>query len=105
MVRIPAEGLRYDLVELRLDLIDGLAGGEAGPVADAEDMRVDREGLLAEGGIEHDIRGLTADAGKLLQLFAGMRDPAAMPVDQGLAKQDDVLGLGVEQADRLDCLA
>ena len=39
-----------------------LAGREAGAVADAEDVRVDRDGRLAEGDVEHDIRGLPADA-------------------------------------------
>ena len=75
MVRVAAEGLRDDLLELGLDLVDRLAGREAGAVADAEDVGVDREGLLAEGGVEHDVGGLAADAGQRLQLFAGARAP------------------------------
>ena len=99
VVRVAAEGLRHDLLELRFDLVDRLARREAGAVADAEDVRVDREGLLAERGVEHDVGGLAADAGQRLQLLAGARDLAAMPVDQRLAERDDVLRLGVEQAD------
>ena len=85
MVRVAAERLRDDFLELGLDLIDCLARREAGAVADAEDVRVDRKGLLAERGVEHDVGGLAADAGQLLELFAGARDLAAMLVDQRLA--------------------
>ncbi|MEA3081871.1 MAG: hypothetical protein QOD54_1539, partial [Sphingomonadales bacterium] len=46
MVGIAAERLRDDLFELRLDLVDRLARCETGAVADAEDVRVDRECLL-----------------------------------------------------------
>jgi hypothetical protein len=66
VVGVAAEGPRDDLLELRLDFVDILAGRETGPVADPEDMGVDREGLLAERSIEDDVRGLAADAGKFL---------------------------------------
>jgi len=99
---VAAERLRDDLLELRLDLLDGFPGSQAGAVADPVHMRVDRERLLAERGVEHDIGSLAADAGEGLQLFAGARDLAAMIVDQGLAERDHVLCLGVEQADCLD---
>ena len=62
-MRVAAEGLRDDLVELRFDLVDILAGREAGAVADPEHMRVDRECLFAKGGVEHDVSGLAADSG------------------------------------------
>ena len=74
-MRVAAEGLRDDLLELRFDLVDSLAGREAGAVADAEDVGVDRERLLAERGVEHDVGGLAADAGQRLQLFARSRAP------------------------------
>ena len=64
MVRVAAERLRDDLLELGLDLVDRLARREAGAVADAEDVRVDGERLLAEGGVEDDVGGLSADAGQ-----------------------------------------
>ncbi len=78
VVRVAAERLRHDLLELGFDLIGVLARREAGAVADAEDVRVDRERLLAERGVEHDIGGLAADAGQRLQLVARPRDLAAV---------------------------
>ena len=53
-------------------------------VADAEHMRVDRHGRLAEGDIEHDIGGLAADAGQRFQLLARARHLATMLGDQFL---------------------
>jgi hypothetical protein len=64
VVRIAAEGLRNDLLELSLDLVDILAGREAGAVADAEHVGVHREGFFAERSVENDVGGLAADAGK-----------------------------------------
>jgi hypothetical protein len=105
VVRIAAERLRNDFLELGFHLVDGLAGGETGAIADPEHMGVDGEGLLAERGVEHDISGLSADARQRLQIFAVARDFAAEAVDQSLAERDDVFRLGVEQADGLDRLA
>ena len=105
MVRVAAEGLGHDLFELGLDLVDILAWREASAVADPEHVRVDRERLLAERGVEHHVGGLAADAGQGLKVLARARHFAAMPVDQRLAERDHVLRLGVEQADRLDGVA
>jgi hypothetical protein len=105
VVRVAAEGLRNDLLELRLDLVDILARREAGAVANAEDMGVDREGFLTPGGVEDDVGGLAADAGKRFEFFARARDFATEAVDQRLAQRDHILRLGVEQADRLDRVA
>ena len=59
---VAAKGLRDGLFELGFDDFDGLARCEAGAVADAEDVSVDRERLFAERGVEDDIGGLPADA-------------------------------------------
>ena len=67
MVRVTAERLRDDSVELGFDLLRRLAGREAGAVADPEDVGVDGEGFFAERGVEDDVRGLAADAGKFTQ--------------------------------------
>jgi len=64
---VAAEGLGDDLLEPGLHFIDILAGGEAGAVAHAEDVGVDRESLLAESRVEDDVGGLAADAGKFTQ--------------------------------------
>ena len=81
MVGVTAEGLGDDLLELGLYLVDVLARRETGAVADAEDVGVDRERLLAERGVENDVGGLAADPGQRLQLLAGARDLTAVPVD------------------------
>jgi hypothetical protein len=47
---------------------------------------------------------ITTLARQRLQRVAVGGDRAAVPVDQRLAEGDDVLRLGVEQADRLDVL-
>ena len=59
---VAAEGLGHDLLELGFYLVDVFSGREAGAVADAEDMGVHGKGLFGEGGVEHDIGGLAADA-------------------------------------------
>ena len=68
-----------------LDLFRRLAGRQPEPVADAEDVRVDRHRRLAEGHVEHDIGGLAADARQLDQRVAVARHLAAMVADQRLA--------------------
>jgi hypothetical protein len=102
VVGIAAEGLRDDLVELGLNVVDGLAGCEAGAVADAEHMGVDCKRLLAPGGVKDDVGGLPADARQGLQVFAVAWHFAAEPVDERMAERDHILRLGVEQPDRLD---
>jgi len=62
-MRIAAEGLRDDLLQLGFDDLDRLAGREAGPVAHAEDVGVDGEGLLAERGVEDHVCRLSSDPG------------------------------------------
>jgi hypothetical protein len=102
VVSVPSEGLGDDLLELGFDLVHTFAGRQPRAIADAENVGVDRERLLAEGSIEHDVGGLAADAGKRLQFLTRSRNLAMMVSDQRLAECDDVLRLGVEQADRLD---
>ena len=62
---------RRELEQLLLDFERVLAGPEAGAVGDAEDVRVHRHGRLAEGGVQHHVGGLAADAGQAFQFFAG----------------------------------
>ena len=60
---------------------------------------------LAERGVEDDIGGLAPDAGQRFEQVAVLRHLAAVAVDEDLRGGDDVLRLGVEQADGLDVLA
>jgi len=105
MVRVTAEWLRHDSFELGFNLIDILARREAGAIADAEHVRVDRERLFAKGRVEHDVGGFPPDTGKRLQFLPSPRNFAAVIADQRFGKGDDILRLGVEQADRLDRVA
>jgi hypothetical protein len=56
------ERLRHALLELALDREHCLARRKTGAVADAEDVGVDRERLLAERDVAHDIGGLAPHA-------------------------------------------
>src|SRR5687768_5132458 len=51
MMRVQLEFCRRDRIELGFDLQWVLSGSKPGPVAHAEDMRVHRDGGLAEGDI------------------------------------------------------
>lgn len=102
MVRIAPERLRNDPFELRFHFLDGFSRSKAAPIADPEDMGIDREGLLPKGRVEHDIGSLSANAGKLLQLFPSSRNLTAVTFDECPAERNDILGLGVEQPDGLD---
>src|SRR6185312_1736013 len=53
---------RHHLEQSLLHLDRRLAGREAGAVADAEEVRVDGDRWLPIGDVEHDVRGLPADA-------------------------------------------
>ena len=75
---------------------------EADAVGDAEYMRVDGDGVVAQRAIEPDICGFAADAGEGLQFLARVGNLSAEIVDQYLAELDDIAGLGVEQADGFD---
>jgi hypothetical protein len=81
---------------------DRLARRQPGPVAEAEDMRVDGDGRLAEGRVEHDIGRLAPDTGQRFERRALGGHFAAMQFDQHPAGGDDVLRLGAKEADGLD---
>jgi len=63
---------------------DILSGRKIGTVADAEDMRVDRDRLLAESNVKHDVGGLAAGPRSCLEFFTRARHLAAMAFDQQL---------------------
>ena len=70
MVRVAPEGLRDDLLQLRLDFVDRLARREPRAIADPENVGVDCKGLLAERRVEHHVGGLAAHARQRLQRLA-----------------------------------
>ena len=77
-------GIGHTPDKLCLDGVGCLAGGHAGAVADTENMRVDGDGGLAKGLVQHHIRRFPADTGKRLERRAVGRHLAAMLVDQDL---------------------
>ena len=105
VMRVAHVFFRDDPDEALLDLFGRLAGRQAEPVADAEDVRVDRHGRLAEGHVEHDIGGLAPDARQLDQKVAVIRHLAAMVADQRLRQRDHVLRLAAPKPDRADVFA
>ena len=78
MVGVMQVGLGDHLQQAQLDLERRLAGGQIEPVRHAEHVRVDGQGRLAEGDVEHDVGGLAADARQRLQRLALARHLAAV---------------------------
>ena len=102
MVRILHELRRHHLHQPVLHRAHILAGRKPRAVGHAEDVRVHRHGRLAEGGVEHHVRGLAAHARQAFQRLARARYFTVVPLEQDPAGGDDVLRLGVEQADGRD---
>ena len=96
---------RDDALQRRLYLVRGPAGSEAEAVAEAEDVGVHRDGRLAEGDVEDDVRRLPPDAGELLERLPVRRNLPAVLLHERLREGDDVLRLRVEEADGLDEVA
>ena len=103
----PVMGVQHEFgrdhfLQPEFDLERRLARCEAGAVADAEHMGIDRHGGFAERHVEHDIGGLAAGAGQRLELGARARHLAAELGDQLFRQRDDVLGLVAVEPDGLD---
>jgi hypothetical protein len=74
------------LQELQLYLLHGFSGCESRPVGNAKNMRIHRDGGLAEGRVQNHVSSFSAHAGQLLQLVAGLRNLAPMMLNQQLAR-------------------
>ena len=105
MVRVPMIARRDRREQTILHRKRRLAGGKAGPVRDAEDVRIDRDRIRAERHLQDDVRGLAADARQRFQRGAVGGYLAVVPLQQRGRQRDDVLRLGVEQPDRADQVA
>ncbi len=81
------------------------AGAEAGAVADAENVGVDRQGWLAEGDVQDDVGGFAADAGQRLEGFAGTGHLAVVVLDELAGEFGDVFGLALPEAEGADDFA
>lgn len=89
-----------NLLELFFHLMGCCTLGETDPVGDAEDMCVHRHGGFAERLDENDIGSLSPHAGKRYQFIAGIRNPPLEVVSDHPARRDDVVRLGMMQANR-----
>ena len=69
MVGVQLVLLRHDLSSF-CSTSTASARRQVGAVGDAEDMRVHRDGRLAERDVQHHIGGLAADAGQRFQRLA-----------------------------------
>lgn len=105
VMRFPQKIGRDAGFEAALDVQHGFAARQAGAVGEAEGVRVDRDGGLAEGDVEDDGGGFAADSGQGFERFAVGGDFAAEAVHQGLGEGDDVLCLVPPETDGADVLA
>ncbi len=97
--------VRYDAKQFGLDLFRRLARGQTQTVPNAEYVRIDGHGRLAESHVEHHIGRLSPDARQFDQRLAITRHFAIVVTDQSLRQSDDIFRLGAPKADRADVLA
>src|SRR5688500_16295923 len=93
-----------ELEQALLDFERILARRDIRTVGHPEDMSVDRDRRFPERDVQHDVRGLAADAGQLLERFAGSRNLATVLEEQHAARLDDVLRFHAKKPDGLDVL-
>ena len=84
MMCMQPKRLRHTFFQFLLDLFRGFPFGKPRAIAHAQYVRVNREGLLFEPAIEHNIRGFTPHSGQPHQILAGVGHLAAIFVDQQL---------------------
>ena len=102
MVGIHTVSGRHSLQQRHFHRQGRFARGQARPVADPKDVRVNRHRGLAKGAVEHHIGRFAPHAGQRLQRFACARHLAVVLCDQDFAGLQQVAGLAVVEADGLD---
>jgi hypothetical protein len=105
MMGVQEVTLRHDFHQLRLDVKRRLADGQPGAITDAKNVGVDRNGRLAEGDVEHNVRGLPTDAWQGLERRAIVRNFAVMLRYQRARQRDHVFRLDAVKTDGLDQVA
>ncbi len=91
--------------EAIFDRANGGTRGQAGAVAEAENVGIHRHGGLAENFIEHHVGGFSTNAGQGFEGFAVCGNDAVMALHQELGEGGDVFGLGLPQADGANVMA
>ena len=77
---------------------------QAGAVADAKDVGINRHRRLTKGHVEHHVGGLSADAGQGDQGLAAARHLAAVLLDQDATRLQQVFCFIAEKAYGFDVL-
>ena len=90
MVRVEKKLLWNDLVEPLFDGDHILARRQTGTVRHPENMRVDGDGRVAEGDVEHHVGCLAAHAGQCLERLSAVRHLGSVVPDQDLAGANDI---------------
>ena len=85
------------LLEFLLHRERRFTGGQPCAIADAKDMRIDRNGRFTKCNIEDDVRGLAAHARQLLKRLSIPRHFAAVLFNQEFAQGDDVLAFALNK--------
>ena len=102
MMRVWEKPLWDDAHQFVLDLARRPARRDREPVGEAKDMGVDRDGRLAEGGVEHYIGGLSPAPGNASSASRSCGVCTAMLLGDRLREGDHVLRLGSIEPDRFD---
>lgn len=93
---------RDEFGDLVLDRARRFPQRQPEPVGNAEDVRVDGKGRTLKGDGQHDVRGLTPNAGQRFERLAVRRHLAAVPFDESARRGYDILGLHPKKTARLD---
>src|SRR4029453_13228215 len=95
---------REEACDCELDLVGVSLGGPSKTADKPPEVGVHRDAGNAEAVAEHHVGGLAANAGEGHQVIHPLRYFAAKPLGQGSSKFDQGVGLGPEEARRLDQL-
>ncbi len=102
VVGVFPELLRDQPHQFFFDFTYVLTWSDAGPVGNAENMRIDGDSRFTESRIQYDIGRFASHAGEMLELCSGMRNLALMFFQQESAGPDDILCLVSIKADGLN---
>ena len=102
MMRADTKRGRGVLIERLFDAKHRFPLGETSAVSDAEDVRINREGFGPERCVHNNIGGFTANTGQRLKCITVGGNLTTMIADQQFGEGNDILGLGVEKANRFD---
>jgi hypothetical protein len=101
-MRVPQQLLRDAFDQPVFDRPHVGAGGDAGAVAEPEDVGVNGHRVFAKGDVQHHVGGLAANARQSFQCRAVVRNLAIVFVEQLLGQRDDVARFALPQADGAD---